>query len=151
MNIKEGEIKVEQFENKEDFKNIITMKEKLTVYQKILDQSKASKDIFTSNSPSLVVIAIGATTEYLMMRACESLGVIRKKNARPTLQTFIHEYQTKTEMDDKNISQVNLIREYRNRATHSFNIDWDESIIVMKQFTNFVEWYAQEYANIFEE
>lgn len=150
MNIKEGEIKVEQFENKEDFKSIISMKEKLTVYQKILDQSKASKDIFTSNSPSLVVIAIGATTEYLMMRACESLGVTRKKNARPTLQTFIHEYQTKAKMDDKNISQVNLIREYRNRATHSFNIDWDESIIVMKQFTNFVEWYALEYAKIFE-
>ena len=145
MNIKEGEIKAEYFENEDEFQNIIDMKEKLTEYQKILDQSKASKDIFNSNSPSLVVIAIGATTENLMKRACDSMGITRKKNARPTLQTFIHEYQTKAKMADKNISQLNLIREYRNRATHSFNIDWDESMIVMKQFTNFVEWYAEEF------
>ena len=145
MNIKEGEIKAEYFENEDEFQNIIEMKEKLTEYQKILDQSKASKDIFNSNSPSLVVIAIGATTENLMKRACDSMGITRKKNARPTLQTFIHEYQTKAKMADKNISQLNLIREYRNRATHSFNIDWDESMIVMKQFTNFVEWYAEEF------
>ena len=145
MNIKEGEIKAEYFDNEDEFQNIIDMKEKLTEYQKILDQSKASKDIFNSNSPSLVVIAIGATTENLMKRACDSMGITRKKNARPTLQTFIHEYQTKAKMADKNISQLNLIREYRNRATHSFNIDWDESMIVMKQFTNFVEWYAEEF------
>ena len=145
MNIKEGEIKAEYFENEDEFQNIIDMKEKLTEYQKILDQSKASKDIFNSNSPSLVVIAIGATTENLMKRACDSMGITRKKNARPTLQTFIHEYQTKAKMADKNISQLNLIREYRNRATHSFNIDWDESMIVMKQFTNFVEWYAEKF------
>ena len=145
MNIKEGEIKAEYFDNEDEFQNIIDMKEKLTEYQKILDQSKASKDIFNSNSPSLVVIAIGASTENLMKRACDSMGITRKKNARPTLQTFIHEYQTKAKMADKNISQLNLIREYRNRATHSFNIDWDESMIVMKQFTNFVEWYAEEF------
>tara|TARA_B110001452_G_scaffold226749_1_gene201328 strand:+ start:920 stop:2086 length:1167 start_codon:yes stop_codon:yes gene_type:complete len=151
MNIKEGEIKPEQFENKEEFQNIINMKEKLTEYQEILDQSKASKDIFTSNSPSLVVIAIGATTENLMKQACDSMGITRKKNARPTLQTFIHEYQTKAKMADKNISQLNLIREYRNRATHSFNIDWEESMIVMKQFTNFVEWYAEKFEVLFSQ
>ena len=145
MNIKEGEIKAEHFDDKGDFQNIIDMKEKLSDYKTILDQSKASKDIFTSNSPSLIVIAIGATTENLMKRACDSMGITRKKNARPTLQTFIHEYQTKAKMADKNISQLNLIREYRNRATHSFNIDWDESMIVMKQFTNFVEWYAEKF------
>jgi hypothetical protein len=145
MNIKEGEIKAEHFDDKGDFQNIIDMKEKLSDYKAILDQSKASKDIFTSNSPSLIVIAIGATTENLMKRACDSMGITRKKNARPTLQTFIHEYQTKAKMADKNISQLNLIREYRNRATHSFNIDWDESMIVMKQFTNFVEWYAGKF------
>jgi len=145
MNIKEGEIKAEHFDDKGDFQNIIDMKEKLSDYKAILDQSKASKDIFTSNSPSLIVIAIGATTENLMKRACDSMGITRKKNARPTLQTFIHEYQTKAKMADKNISQLNLIREYRNRATHSFNIDWDESMIVMKQFTNFVEWYAEKF------
>ena len=145
INIKEGEIKAEHFDDKGDFQNIINMKEKLSDYKAILDQSKASKDIFTSNSPSLIVIAIGATTENLMKRACDSMGITRKKNARPTLQTFIHEYQTKAKMADKNISQLNLIREYRNRATHSFNIDWDESMIVMKQFTNFVEWYAEKF------
>ena len=145
MNIKEGEIKAEHFDDKSDFQNIIDMKEKLSDYKAILDQSKASKEIFTSNSPSLIVIAIGATTENLMKRACDSMGITRKKNARPTLQTFIHEYQTKAKMADKNISQLNLIREYRNRATHSFNIDWDESMIVMKQFTNFVEWYAEKF------
>jgi hypothetical protein len=145
MNIKEGEIKAEHFDDKGDFQNIIDMKEKLSDYKTILEQSKASKDIFNSNSPSLIVIAIGATTENLMKRACDSMGITRKKNARPTLQTFIHEYQTKAKMADKNISQLNLIREYRNRATHSFNIDWDESMIVMKQFTNFVEWYAEKF------
>lgn len=145
MNIKEGEIKAEHFDDKGDFQNIIDMKEKLSDYKTILEQSKASKDIFNSNSPSLIVIAIGATTENLMKRACDSMGITRKKNARPTLQTFIHEYQTKAKMADKNISQLNLIREYRNRATHSFNIDWDESMIVMKQFTNFVEWYAGKF------
>lgn len=145
MNIKEGEIKAEHFDDQGDFQNIIDMKEKLSDYKAILDQSKASKEIFTSNSPSLIVIAIGATTENLMKRACDSMGITRKKNARPTLQTFIHEYQTKAKMADKNISQLNLIREYRNRATHNFNIDWDESMIVMKQFTNFVEWYAEKF------
>ena len=145
MNIKEGEIKAEHFDDQGDFQNIIDMKEKLAEYKAILDQSKASKEIFTSNSPSLIVIAIGATTENLMKRACDSMGITRKKNARPTLQTFIHEYQTKSKLPDKNVSQLNLIREYRNRATHSFNIDWDESMIVMKQFTNFVEWYAVEF------
>ena len=148
MNIKEGEIKAEHFDDKGDFQNIIDLKEKLTEYKEILDESKASKEIFTSNSPSLIVIAIGATTENLMKRACDSMGITRKKNARPTLQTFIHEYQTKAKLADKNISQLNLIREYRNRATHSFNIDWDESMIVMKQFTNFVEWYSEEFGGI---
>mgnify|MGYP001240083950 CR=1 FL=1 len=148
MNIKEGEIKAEHFDDKGDFQNIIDMKEKLSDYKAILDQSKASKEIFTSNSPSLIVIAIGATTENLMKRGCDSMGITRKKNARPTLQTFIHEYQTMAKMADKNITQLNLIREYRNRATHSFNIDWDESMIVMKQFTNFVEWYSEEFGGI---
>lgn len=40
---------------------------------------------------------------------------------------------------------IDFLREYRNRATHSFNIDWDESMIVMKQFANFVEWYAEKF------
>ena len=89
---------------------------------------------------------IPATTERLMKKACDALGIKRKTNARPTLHTFIHEYQTKKPLDDKSLTQLNVIKEFRNRATHHFNIDWDESFIVLSQFCQFVEWYAETHA-----
>ena len=118
------------------------MREKLEKHQPLLEDVASSKEIFASKSPSLIVIAIGATTERLMRKACDSLGITRKHNARPTLHTYINEYQTKKSLNEKSLTQLNLIREFRNRATHHFNIEWDESFIVLNQFCLFVEWYA---------
>ena len=142
MNIQENELHVDHFDDPEDFDMLQELKEKLRQFDEILEISKASKDIFATKSPSLIVVAIGATTENLMKQACDNLGIVRKKKARPTLQTFIHEYQTKMNLNDKTLTQLNIIREFRNRATHHFNIEWDESIIVLNQFCQFVEWYA---------
>ena len=79
-------------------------------------------------------------------KACDSLGITRKHNARPTLHTYINEYQTKKALNEKTHTQVNLIKEFRNRATHHFNIEWDESFIVLNQFCQFVEWYASSHS-----
>jgi hypothetical protein len=133
---------VEQYEIDEFNK----MREKLEKHQPLLDDVASSKEIFASKSPSLIVIAIGATTERLMRKACDSLGITRKHNARPTLHTYINEYQTKKPLNEKTLTQLNLIKEFRNRATHHFNIEWDESFIVLNQFCQFVEWYASTHS-----
>lgn len=147
MNIQEDTLNIESFENPQDFDDMQELKEKLGKFENVLAVSRAAGDIFATKSPSLIVVAIGATTENLMKRACDHLGVVRKKRARPTLQTFIHEYQTIELLDDKVLSQLNVIREFRNRSTHHFNIDWDESLIVLNQFCQFVEWYAAKFSN----
>ena len=49
-------------------------------------------------------------------------------------------------LNDKSFTHLNLIKEFRNRAAHHFNIEWDESIIVLNQFCQFVEWYANAQA-----
>jgi len=122
------------------------IREKLEKHQPLLEDVASSKEIFASKSPSLIVIAIGATTERLMRKACDSLGITRKHNARPTLHTYINEYQTKKSLNEKTLTQLNLIKEFRNRATHHFNIEWDESFIVLSQFCQFVEWYASSHS-----
>jgi hypothetical protein len=151
MNIQEDTLNIESFENPQDFDDMLELREKLGEFENVLGVSRAAKDIFASKSPSLIVVAIGATTENLMKRACDHLGVVRKKKARPTLQTFIHEFQTIELLDDKVLSQLNIIREFRNRSTHHFNIDWDESLIVLNQFCQFVEWYAVKFSNARDE
>jgi hypothetical protein len=78
----------------------------------------------------------------LMRTACDQLGIKRKSSARPTLLSFTQEYQTKRELDDKIRTHLNLIREYRNRAAHHFNLDWKESLIVLDLFCQFVEWFS---------
>ena len=78
-----------------------------------------------------------------MFIACENVGK-RKSNARPTLHTFINEYQTKAKLDPKILTQ--LIKEFRNTATHHFNVEWDDSLMVLKQFCRFVEWFADHHA-----
>jgi len=123
------------------------MRERLEKHQPLLKNVASSKEIFASKSPSLIVIAIGATTERLMRKACDSLGITRKHNARPTLHTYINEYQTKKPLHEKSLTQLSLIREFRNRATHHFNIEWDESFIVLNQFCQFVEWYASAHSS----
>ena len=74
--------------------NLMNLTRYLEKHQPLEDVA-SSKEIFASKSPSLIVIAIGATTERLMRKACDSLGITRKHNARPTLHTYINEYQTK--------------------------------------------------------
>ena len=128
-----------------DFNEFNELRQKLEKHQLLLADVASSKEIFASKSPSLIVIAIGATTERLMHKACKSLGITRKHNARPTLHTYINEYQTKESLNEKTLTQLNLIKEFRNRATHHFNIEWDESFIVLNQFCQFVEWYASAY------
>lgn len=146
MNILQSDYDLHQPRDEDEMEEFNKVKVKLEQYQSLLDDVASSKEIFASKSPSLIVIAIGATTERLMKKACDSLGIKRKTNARPTLHTFIHEYQTKKPLDDKSLTQLNVIKEFRNRATHHFNIDWDESFIVLSQFCQFVEWYAETHA-----
>ena len=126
--------------------DFLKLRKKLEKHQSLLEDVAPSKEIFATKSPSLIVITIGATTERLMRRACDSLGIKRKNNARPTLHTYINEYQTKKPLNEKSLTQLNLIKEFRNRATHHFNIEWDESFIVLNQFCQFVEWYASTHS-----
>ena len=146
INILHSDYELHQPRNEKEMEEFRKVKLKLEQYQSLLDDVASSKEIFASKSPSLIVIAIGATTERLMKKACDFLGVKRKTNARPTLHTFINEYQTKQSLDEKSLTRLNLIREYRNNATHHFNIDWDEAFIVLSQFCQFVEWYAETHA-----
>lgn len=82
-----------------------------------------------------------------MFIACENVGIRRKSNARPTLHTFINEYQTKAKLDPKTLTRLQLIKEFRNTATHHFNVEWDDSLMVLKQFCRFVEWFAEHHAS----
>ena len=132
---------------KEERKELSHLKEELQGFESVLQPVEASRDIFSSSSPSLIVIAIGATTERLMFIACENVGIRRKSNARPTLHTFINEYQTKAQLDPKTLTRLQLIKEFRNSATHHFNVDWDDSLMVLKQFCRFVEWFAEHHAS----
>lgn len=132
---------------KEEQKELSHLKEELRGFEDVLERVEASRDIFSSSSPSLIVIAIGATTERLMFIACENVGIQRKSNARPTLHTFINEYQTKAKLDPKTLTRLQLIKEFRNTATHHFNVEWDDSLMVLKQFCRFVEWFAEHHAS----
>lgn len=131
---------------KEEQKELSHLKEELQGFENVLGRVDASRDIFSSSSPSLIVIAIGATTERLMFIACENVGIQRKSNARPTLHTFINEYQTKIKLDPKTLTRLQLIKQFRNTATHHFNIEWDDSLMVLKQFCRFVEWFAENHS-----
>lgn len=131
---------------KEEQKELSHLKEELQGFENVLGRVDASRDIFSSSSPSLIVIAIGATTERLMFIACENVGIQRKSNARPTLHTFINEYQTKAKLDPKTLTRLHLIKEFRNTATHHFNVEWDDSLMVLKQFCRFVEWFAENHS-----
>ena len=131
---------------KEEQKELGHLKEELQGFENVLERVDASRDIFSSSSPSLIVIAIGATTERLMFIACENVGIQRKSNARPTLHTFINEYQTKAKLDPKTLTRLHLIKEFRNTATHHFNVEWDDSLMVLKQFCRFVEWFAENHS-----
>lgn len=131
----------------EEQEELSHLKEELQAFESVLGRVDASRDIFSSSSPSLIVIAIGATTERLMFIACENVGIQRKANARPTLHTFIHEYQTKAKLDPKTLTRLQLIKEFRNTATHHFNVEWDDSLMVLKQFCRFVEWFAENHAS----
>ena len=131
----------------EEQKELSHLKDELQSFENVLERVDASRDIFSSSSPSLIVIAIGATTERLMFIACENVGIRRKSNARPTLHTFINEYQTKAKLDPKTLTRLQLIKEFRNTATHHFNVEWDDSLMVLKQFCRFVEWFAEHHAS----
>ena len=144
--IMQNDSKMDQQMEQDESDDFLKLRKKLEKHQSLLEDVAPSKEIFATKSPSLIVITIGATTERLMRRACDSLGIKRKNNARPTLHTYINEYQTKKPLNEKSLTQLNLIKEFRNRATHHFNIEWDESFIVLNQFCQFVEWYASTHS-----
>ena len=146
MSVFHNEVAPSQYELSPIFKLTNVAADENSMCMEILEDVASSREIFASKSPSLIVIAIGATTERLMRKACDSLGITRKHNARPTLHTYINEYQTKKSLNEKTHTQLNLIKEFRNRATHHFNIEWDESFIVLNQFCQFVEWYASSHS-----
>ena len=104
---------------REEREELSHLKEELQGFESVLGRVDASRDIFSSSSPSLIVIAIGATTERLMFIACENVGIQRKSNARPTLHTFINEYQTEAKLDPKTLTRLQLIKEFRNTADPS--------------------------------
>ncbi|MDP6866354.1 MAG: DUF4145 domain-containing protein, partial [Candidatus Poseidoniaceae archaeon] len=147
INILPDDYDLHQSRNVEEINEFRRIRGKLDQYQSLLAEITSSKDIFASKSPSLIVIAIGATTERLMRNACDLLGIKRKSNARPTLHTYIHEYRTKKVLNETAESYLETIKNYRNRATHHFNIDWDEAYIVLNQFCKFVEWYAGDHTS----
>jgi hypothetical protein len=142
MNMKEDTFSSTDEDNHDAISELNEIKIRLEQFEELLSQFDAAKEIFQSKSPSLIAIAIGATTEKLMRTACDQLGIKRKSSARPTLLSFTQEYQTKRELDDKIRTHLNLIREYRNRAAHHFNLDWKESLIVLDLFCQFVEWFS---------
>jgi hypothetical protein len=131
---------------KEESEELSQIKKKLGSFENVLQRAEASRDIFSSTSPSLIVIAIGATTERLMYIACDNIGIRRKSNARPTLHTFINEYQTRESLDPKTLMRLQLIRDFRNTATHHFNVDWDDSLMLLRHFCQFVEWFADNHS-----
>ena len=144
--IMQNDSKANQQMEQDESDDFLKLRKKLEKHQSLLDDVAPSKEIFATKSPSLIVITVGATTERLMRRACDSLGIKRKNNARPTLHTYINEYQTKKPLDEKSLTQLNVIKDFRNRATHHFNIEWDESFLVLNQFCQFVEWYASTHS-----
>lgn len=131
---------------KEESEELGQIKKKLGSFANVLQRAEASRDIFSSTSPSLIVIAIGATTERLMYIACDNIGIRRKSNARPTLHTFINEYQTRESLDPKTLMRLQLIKDFRNTATHHFNVEWDDSLMLLRHFCQFVEWFADNHS-----
>jgi hypothetical protein len=130
---------------------LIEMREKLGLHESIISSIASTKDIFQAPSASIGVIAIRASTEILMKKACENIGVTWKPNAKPTLDSFIHKFNSKRTIDSRTRTYLDDIRNMGNRASHDFNIDQNEFIITLQRFCDVVEWYSETFTLIGEE
>ena len=89
------------------------------------------------------VIALRVSTESIMRDLCKRNGVTWKTNARPTLKNYIHSLNQKIEIDSKIMSKLDSILSLGNRAAHSFNLDSEEFLEVLKKFCDIVDWYSE--------
>ena len=121
------------------------VKKKLKVHDEIIKSLASASDIFSAPSPSLGVLAIRVSTEKLMKRGCEVVGVKMRSNARPTLDTYINSFQTKQKLDSKILSYLEDIRNMGNRAGHDFNLEWDEFMVTLNRFCEIVAWYSENF------
>jgi len=138
-------------ESKETDSKLIEMREKLELHENIISSIVSAEDIFRAPSASIGVIAIRASTEILMRKACENVGVTWKPNAKPTLDSFIHQFNSQKSIDSRTRSYLDDIRNMGNRASHDFNIDQKEFIITLQRFCDVVEWYSETFTIISEE
>ena len=138
-------------ESKETDSKLIEMREKLELHESIMSSIVSAKDIFRAPSASIGVIAIRTSTEILMKKACENVGVTWKPNAKPTLDSFIHQFNSQKSIDSRTRSYLDDIRSMGNRASHDFNIDEKEFIITLQRFCDVVEWYSETFTIISEE
>jgi hypothetical protein len=119
------------------------IQQRLEAHEDIISTISSAGDIFSAPSASLGVLTIGITTEKLMKRACEQVGVGWKPNARPTLISYIQSFMTVGVIDSKVKSCLNSILDLRNRAAHDFNIDSEEFMTALNQFCTIVDWYSE--------
>ena len=80
-----------------------------------------------------------------MKNACDIKGATWKKNARPTLTSYLQRYRSIESIDSKIESNINNIIQLGNRAAHDFNLDWQEFYLVVNQFSEIVTWYSSIY------
>jgi len=66
------------------------IRSRLQRYEEVISSLVSADDIFSASSPSLGVLAIRITSEKLMKRACENVGIKWKPNARLTLDSYIN-------------------------------------------------------------
>lgn len=121
------------------------IKTKLEQHEKILSEIISADSIFTAPSASMGVLAVRISTEAIMKNACDIKGATWKKNARPTLSSYLQRYRSIESIDSKIESNVNNIIQLGNRAAHDFNLDWQEFYLVVNQFSEIVTWYSSIY------
>ena len=121
------------------------IKTKLEQHDKILSEIISAESIFTAPSASMGVLAVRISTEAIMKNACDIKGATWKKNARPTLTSYLQRYRSIESIDSKIESNINNIIQLGNRAAHDFNLEWQEFYLVVKQFSEIVTWYSSIY------
>tara|TARA_B110000914_G_scaffold224125_1_gene241158 strand:+ start:353 stop:1381 length:1029 start_codon:yes stop_codon:yes gene_type:complete len=142
--VKEREVKERVSTLEQKIKN---MKSELLEHERILSNFASSKNILDSQNPSVCMSLIRLTTEHILRKACEDVGITWKPNSRPTLDTYVKRYHSQSKLDSKIETYLDNIKSMGNRATHSFNIEWDEFEVAFKQFCLIVTWYTESHAS----
>jgi hypothetical protein len=126
---------------------------RLTAHERVLASiiTVNESDIIAATSPSSGVIAIRASTEQLMKKACENIGIIFETNKKRSLTNFIQLYGREHHIDSKVQTYLKDITEQGNRAAHDFNLDWNDFMIVFDRFCYTVQWYSDTFTAIGDE